>query len=237
MKILLLCLLLVTASSFTEAAEKMNICETGKMQSPINIDTSTVKRLSHAEKIISFYKPVFFKFTIEDGSFKAKPLIDGNVLIRNGKPYPLQEFHFHHKSEHTINGQPFPMELHIVHKSKDGKQMVVGVLIEEGTENKEFKELLSSLKTIQKGQSKSLQAPINLNELFSSETDVYRYVGSFTTPPCTEPVLWLIKKEPITLSWEQIQAFQHLVGTNNRSIQPLNEREISLTKIQQSSSK
>jgi carbonic anhydrase len=55
----------------------------------------------------------------------------------------------------------------------------------------------------------------------------YRFSGSLTTPPCSEGVRWLLMKNPITASKEQIEAFKKAVHhDNNRPVQALNGRVI-----------
>jgi len=60
---------------------------------------------------------------------------DGGKVTVGGVDYVLQQFHFHTPSERLINGQQFPMELHLVNQAADGTMMVVGVMIEEGAPN------------------------------------------------------------------------------------------------------
>ncbi len=44
----------------------------------------------------------------------ANTFTDG--LTVNGVLLPLNQFHFHSPSEHTINGAHYPLEMHMVHK-------------------------------------------------------------------------------------------------------------------------
>ena len=69
--------------------------------------------------------------------------------------------------------------------------------------------------------------PIDFNDLIANRRDYYLYNGSLTTPPCTEGVQWIVLKEPIVASPEQIQHYHDLLGfDNNRPIQPHNSRLI-----------
>ncbi|MEO0540436.1 MAG: carbonic anhydrase family protein [Cyanobacteria bacterium P01_A01_bin.105] len=49
-----------------------------------------------------------------------------------------------------------------------------------------------------------------------AKTPVFRYRGSLTTPPCSEPVTWLVMAEPITASADQISQFIDQLGKNAR---------------------
>ena len=56
----------------------------------------------------------------------------------------------------------------------------------------------------------------------------YHYIGSLTTPPCSENVQWMVLRDMVTLSADQIKAFSSRIGPNNRPTQPLNTRKLQL---------
>jgi len=59
------------------------------------------------------------------------------------------------------------------------------------------------------------------------DRDYYRFNGSLTTPPCTEGVLWLVLKQPLTVSKAQVDEFAHVMHhPNNRPVQPLHARPV-----------
>jgi carbonic anhydrase len=61
-------------------------------------------------------------------SFQGKV---GSITV-NGKVYELDKMHWHMPSEHTINGQRYPLEVHLVHKSGAGDLAVIGILYQYG---------------------------------------------------------------------------------------------------------
>ena len=67
---------------------------------------------------------------------------------------------------------------------------------------------------------------IDLAKLLPEKRDYYTYMGSLTTPPCSEGVTWLVMKEPLQLSPEQIGIFGHLYRNNARPVQAANSRLI-----------
>ena len=70
-------------------------------------------------------------------------------------------------------------------------------------------------------------SPAEISELFPKDRDYYKFIGSLTTPPCSENVKWQVFKTPLTISKEQKEKFFNLLGfENNRPTQPLNGREV-----------
>lgn len=146
--------------------------------------------------------------------------------------YKLRQFHWHTPSEHELNGEKFPVEMHLVHQSTDGNNTltVVGVFIKAGKENKELKKLFNALPT-QPG-AEVTAAKFNLTRLLPESLESFRYDGSLTTPdPVTgifkEGVNWIVLAEPIEMSQSQIDAFKQLFPEgNSREVQPLNGRTI-----------
>ncbi|NWS96851.1 CAH4 anhydrase, partial [Mionectes macconnelli] len=153
-------------------------------------------------------------------------------------------------SEHSIDGEKYAMELHLVHIREDvlnveeAKKHADGVavlafFIKVDEENKNYATLLNELENI---QYKGLSAPIDplpLSSLLPPKEELgryYRYVGSLTTPDCFEGVIWTIFEKPIELSLLQLSQFAalHFDGKNStpmienfRPVQPLRERKVS----------
>ena len=151
---------------------------------------------------------------------------DADTLTLGGISYRLVQYHFHSPSEHTVDGKHFPMEMHMVHKSADGKLAVVGVFIAEGAHNKAFDPVWANLPA-QKGVETHFPAvKVDVDALLPTARTSYRYDGSLTTPPCSEGVNWIVMTTPIQLSGEQVAAFTRLIKDNNRPVQTLNGRTI-----------
>lgn len=157
---------------------------------------------------------------------------DDNYLILRGKRYRLKQFHFHSPSEHTFNGRRYPLEIHMVHHSADaGSYVVFSLLAEQGPPDPAF-DFLEGFLPVEKGETKAIHADYDfgsrIRESLESDTwNIYTYEGSLTTPPCTENVLWMIRKAPIHASAKQIALLKQLMPINNyRETQPLYGRTV-----------
>ena len=84
----------------------------------------------------------------------------------------------------------------------------------------------SSTLKVEKGDEIAAGAPIDLNRLLPAERGYYTYMGSLTTPPCSEGVLWMVMKTPVPISAEQIGIFARLYPMNARPIQSASGRLI-----------
>ncbi len=205
-----------------EMNEKFKACGEGKAQSPIDI--KGVKGTSN-EKLELHYGAT--KINIVNNGHSVQVNYDkGSYIKVNGKRYDLAQFHFHGPSEHTVNGKHSAMEMHLVHKSKDGGFAVVGVLIEKGGKNKAFSTVWKHLPE-EAGQKKMVKATVNVKDLLPGNKAFYNYTGSFTTPPCTEEVKWFVMKDKVRLSAHQLKEFAEIMHGDNRPVQPLNGRAIT----------
>ncbi|MDR2150217.1 MAG: carbonic anhydrase family protein [Spirochaetaceae bacterium] len=201
----------------------------GKAQSPIDIDTAGLSVDSTVGKPVITYSKTLFVVKNNGHTIEATPVTTGNTLVLDGETYVLQQFHFHAPSEHLIDGEPFAMELHLVHKSAAGHLAVIGIMITEGAENETLKELFENLSSAAAREGAAQhETQINLAELFTGSGEAYRYDGSLTTPPCTEGVKWTIHTQPLTMARSQIDAFRAFYDGNNRPVQNREGRAIYL---------
>lgn len=196
-------------------------CAIGERQSPIDIKDGIKVDL---EPIKFNYQPSTFRI-VDNGHTVQVQVGEGSISL-TGKSYELVQFHFHRPSEEKINGQRFDMVVHLVHKADDGQLAVVAVLLERGNENP-FIQTLWNYMPLEKNMPVSPpNAIVNLNTLLPTSRNYYTYMGSLTTPPCSEGVLWLVMKQPVQVSPEQINIFSRLYRNNARPIQPSSGRLI-----------
>ncbi len=150
----------------------------------------------------------------------------GGAASIDGVEYKLLQFHFHTPSEEKFDGKPYPLVAHLVHKSAQGQLAVVAVLFKVGKENAALKPVFDKLPP-KEGDTLALEA-INLADLLPADPSYYAFMGSLTTPPCSEDVRWQVLKTPVTLSAAQLAAFRKLYKMNARPVQPLNGRKVLL---------
>jgi carbonic anhydrase len=142
-----------------------------------------------------------------------------------GRRFELAQFHFHRPSEERIDGKQFDMVAHLVHKDADGRLAVVAVLLERGSAHALVQSVWNNL-PLEKGDEVSARAPLDLNQLLPKDTRYFTYMGSLTTPPCSEGVLWMVMQQPVSVSGEQIDVFARLYPMNARPVQQASGRLI-----------
>lgn len=205
-------------------------CGRGELQSPINIEISNTENqleaVKLAEQISLKYDQAIFTVENNGHTIEANSTTFENSMLINEKEYKLTGIHFHSPSEHQLNGQYYDMEAHLYHESKEGNLAVIGLFIESGEENKVLAEMWEEMPTTGEQVAKVLKNPIDLQLLLPEQKSVYQYMGSLTSPPCTEGVNWFILEQPIGMSDEQINRFSSVFLQNNRPIQQLNGRDV-----------
>jgi carbonic anhydrase len=196
-------------------------CSVGQRQSPIDIRGGIQVEL---EPIQFDYRATGFS-VVDNGHTVQVNLPPGNAITVTGRRYDLLQFHFHRPSEERINGRQFDMVAHLVHKDPDGRLAVVAVLLERGAGQALIQTVWNAL-PLEKGEEVPAAAVIDLAQLLPTDRRYYTYMGSLTTPPCSEGVLWMVMKQPVQLSTEQIGIFARLYPMNARPIQQVSGRLI-----------
>ncbi|MDE2402848.1 MAG: carbonic anhydrase family protein [Burkholderiales bacterium] len=196
-------------------------CSTGKRQSPIDIRDGIKVQL---EPIQFDYHPTPFQ-VIDNGHTVQVNVPPGNAITVSGRRYELLQFHFHRPSEERINGRQYEMVVHLVHKDAEGRLAVVAVLMDQGKEHPMVQLVWNSL-PLEKGVEQASPVMLDLNLMLPEQRQYYTYMGSLTTPPCSEGVLWMVMKQAATLSPYQASVFGRLYNNNARPIQDASGRLI-----------
>jgi carbonic anhydrase len=207
--------------AWAQMSPEFATCAKGKRQSPIDIREGLKVDL---EPIAFDYKPTSFR-VIDNGHTVQVNLAAGNFIDVGGKRFELQQFHFHRPSEERINGKQFDMVAHLVHKDMEGKLAVIAVLLDRGVPHPVVQTVWNNL-PLEKGQEFSARGSLDLNGLLPVDRSYFTYMGSLTTPPCSEGVLWLVMKSPVSVAQEQIHIFSRMYPMNARPTQAVAGRVI-----------
>ena len=196
-------------------------CSAGLRQSPIDIRDGVKVQL---DPVQIEYRPSAIR-VVDNGHTIQVNVAPGNTIEVIGRRYELLQFHFHRPSEERINGRQFDMVAHLVHKDVQGRLAVIAVLLDRGSAHPLVQTVWNNL-PLEKGEEVPAKALLDLNALLPADRSYFTYMGSLTTPPCSEGVLWMVMKEPVPISSEQIGVFSRLYPMNARPIQSASGRLI-----------
>jgi len=128
-------------------------------------------------------------------------------------------------SEHLVDSQQYAAEMHIIHYNtkyanfgeainKTDGLLVWGNFLKvdrnKGTPNKEFAKMVGRFGDALECCN-TTKVTLNLFELLPTKKDeFFTYGGSLTTPPCYESVKWVLNRNPILVSNEQMEKFREL---------------------------
>jgi carbonic anhydrase len=199
-------------------------CSKGREQSPLDIHGA---HLNKALQPIEFHYIAGAVKLENDGHTVVAYVDPGSYMVAGGVRYELVAFDFHHPSEVTVKGKFSDMEVHLIHKSADGKVAVVAVRLVEDVSNPSpvLATLWPHLPT-KAGTSEKVAEMVNPGGFLPADRGYWTYEGSLTTPPCTEGVRWLVFEQELSLSRDQLRAFAALYKVNTRPAQDAHSRHI-----------
>jgi len=234
-------------------------CKTGSKQSPIDIHDKEVEKSMMSSLEFTNYEvaPQSMQLLNNGHTVKLifKPASEGFPLMHGGglgSEYRLAQIHFHwgsadtQGSEHKINNQSYPMEMHLVHFQDSYDELstalsdlhqktlaVLGVFFQVSEEdNPLFDSLLSGVDGPQGSAAQIDVFPFS-DLLPEDLSKFYRYNGSLTTPGCFEIVQWTVVKDPVKISQNQLNKFRQvkqkdgtLIAGNFRPTQSIGKRRI-----------
>uniref|UniRef100_A0A2R9AKV1 Carbonic anhydrase 5B n=1 Tax=Pan paniscus TaxID=9597 RepID=A0A2R9AKV1_PANPA len=208
--------------------ESVDLVPGGDRQSPINIRWRDSVYDPGLKPLTISYDPATclhvwnngYSFLVEFEDSTDKSVIKGGPLEHN---YRLKQFHFHWGaidawgSEHTVDSKCFPAEL--------------------GKHHKELQKLVDTLPSIKHKDALVEFGSFDPSCLMPTCPDYWTYSGSLTTPPLSESVTWIIKKQPVEVDHDQLEQFRTLLFTsegekekrmvdNFRPLQPLMNRTV-----------
>lgn len=205
-------------------SDEYRACLAGRAQSPIDLSLAGLEHralpLLEPHYSATVVREIDNGHTIQDEVPQADTTKEW--IAFGPERYRLQQFHYHHPSEHTLDGKHFPLEIHLVHKSERGKLLVVGVLVGEGAAHPTLETLFRTLPA----QHEALELTCDPATLMPPTLGYLTYEGSLTTPPCTEGVTWVVLATPIQASADQLARFAERFQHNNRPTQPRADRAV-----------
>ncbi|XP_067887762.1 carbonic anhydrase 13-like [Heterodontus francisci] len=237
--------------------EQFPIAKDGTRQSPIEIKNAETKYDKDLKPLTLNYDPSAAKCIANTGASVGVEYDDSSDrAVLTGGPlcgkYRLHQFHFHwgacdsRGSEHVVDGKTFAAELHLVHwnaekygdfneasKAPDGLA-VIGVFLQVCDENPALQKIISALECVKAKDSNADFKDFSPCSILPPCLNYWTYLGSLTTPPLLESVIWILLKEPIPIGSEQMAKFRTLQFTgpddpmqdNFRPPQPLKCREV-----------
>ncbi|KAJ9548139.1 hypothetical protein OSB04_020682, partial [Centaurea solstitialis] len=176
-------------------------CSTGKQQSPIDINVKQAK--FQPDELKAVYKHAPAKLVNRDHAISVEWLEDAGGIEIKGVLYNLIQCHWHTPSEHTIDGVRFDAELHIVHKSDANQKAVISCLHKIGESDPFIGNLTDKIKVL--GPEGIDLGRISANSIKCVSKRNFRYMGSLTTPPCDEEVLWTVTEKTRPVAADQLQ--------------------------------
>ncbi|XP_061429328.1 carbonic anhydrase-like [Lethenteron reissneri] len=228
----------------------------GSRQSPIDIvPASAVYDAALGALSVSYSGADSMSISNSGHSFSVDYNDSGDSSVLSGgplaNPYKLKQFHFHwgtsdaKGSEHTVDGKSYSAELHLVHwnavkyasfdeaKDKSDGLAVLGAFVEVGANNAGLQKVTDALKAIENKGAKADFKNYDPSVLLPKSLDFWSYLGSLTTPPLNESAIWIVLKDPISVSKEQLAAFRSVKASdgsqlvcNFRPTQPLKGRVV-----------
>lgn len=226
------------------------VCTIGGLQSPINIPLANYFAKGAANGGSNKRGDITFAYYNQTNAnvqntghgtmqVNAAP---GNTCNIDGRDLDLVQWHFHSPSEHAFDGARKAMEVHLVHKDRQsGTFSVVGVMMEEGeAEPNPALQFALDLAPEESGQSQAAGGRKMYLEQLMPETNgqnhrpYVHYVGSLTTPPCSEEVQWYVFASTIKVPSNQVEQFSEFTEAtlgpgehrNSRPLQPLAGRKL-----------
>ncbi|XP_077089649.1 carbonic anhydrase IV c isoform X1 [Siphateles boraxobius] len=229
----------------------------GQNQSPINIITRKVKHDPELTSFIFDGHEDIFNMSVENHGQSAHFTLPESVRLRGGglsATYKAVQFHLHwgkddgQGSEHSVDGERYPMELHIVHIKEKYNNLnmalndstgvaALGFFFEVSSEqNKNLDKIIEALGKVKHEGNSSEIEDFRLADIIpqANTLSYYRYSGSLTTPGCDQSVVWTVFQQTLPISKTQLTSMykQVLFATEKpmtgifRPVQDLNGRVV-----------
>ncbi|MFL9989463.1 carbonic anhydrase [Paraburkholderia sediminicola] len=205
---------------------QFSVCGSGAAQSPINIE-QPANAAPSAKPLEFHYQPALLDITNTGHAVQVNLQPESSSITLGDQRYSLLQFHFHIPAEERFHHHAAFMDAHFVHRSQDGKYLVVAVQFQIGTvRNAAIQEIIDYAPHQKGAQYKASDVQLDLLELLPANHAYDTYEGSLTTPPCTQGVTWIELTTPVTITSGQLDAMGRFYKGNQRPVQPFNGRKV-----------
>jgi len=211
-------------------------CATGKQQSPVSLKFESID----VDAALNLY--IATKYNIStavlgwnDYAFTITGNNLGSVNI-DGVNYDAELAMIRAPSEHKLEGSRTPMEMQIFHRQRGTNPpriVAISVLFEETAEEVPALDWMFSIPK----SHEPVNLVVDFEKFLSDQKPLVFYQGSMTIPPCQAGVTWGVSMGSAKVSFAQMRALDsHLRQNrnfaagrgNNRAVQPLNDRKLTL---------
>lgn len=198
------------------------ICEEGLRQSPIDLRDGIAVDLAPVQ---FDYRRTGFRIR-DTGNTLQVEVGEGMGITVRGVRYALERFTLHRPSQDRVGGMAHDMAIYLQHRADDGRMAILSLLLSaDGEANPALQTLWNNL-PLDRGREFVPDTVLDLPALLPAEPGHFLYTGSLPMPPCTEDVLWVVMKQPVAISADQLDVFARLYPRNGRPIQPTNGRPL-----------
>lgn len=202
-----------------------DLCHSGRAQSPAALEASAIDAPSLPALQAQYHAQALV--LANDGHTLRVRLRGAGQLRLGDARYRIEQFHFHTPGGETVRGEAFPFSAHVLHKDARGGLLAVTVPFRLGAPSPLLETLLAHVPAARSGDRAVPGVQVDARDVLPAQRGYYRYTGSLTDTPCTEGVSWLVMKQPLSLSAEQLARWKQHFADNMRAAQPLNARRVA----------